>query len=727
MITAWLRRLALLLPVLAGCSQDYWPSEAPVTCYQFDTRAKMDSAVPLDLLVVLDNSPQMADKQQFVRQGVADFVHRLISPPCLRADGTTDSIPADPFTACPEGTWRENAHFFDLHVGVVTSSLADPFGGCPAVASREDGRLVAPNRAATYGGIGFLSWDLFQEQSPPGERDVAKLEAALTEILDFAARPGCQFPAPLEAAYRFLVDPEPYVSLTVDSAGQARPVGVDQMLLFERAQFLRPDSHVLVAIFSESNDCSVALGERVLARDAGGSPYHPPRGTSACLTKPDDACCFACGGAPPTGCLPSDLDPECQKGPLTDAEDLYALRCFHQKERFGRDSLYPVKRYVDGFSGAKVPDRDGQLVANPLFADLSGTGHFARDPYVVTVLGVVGVPWQYVAKDSTNIALGFQQHLFVFDEARVTGDPLMIESIEPRTGNGIAPPNSAPSANPINGHEHLDMADLQYACAFWLPAGVACDAGAACPCADSASTMNPICQGLDGQYGDVQLRGEARPGVRHVEMLLGLEDQGSIASICPAKLTGATTAPDYGYRPALSADVMDTFYAKYRYPYCLPRKLPVETCTDAADPRNGQVSCTLIEAVRRPGKGCDCDSPGRRVPDPSVVREEMRGGWDDMCLCEITQLSGSDGQVCRNDTSDIIAPAGWCYVEPARGLGNPNLVRMCGDTEKQVMRIVGGPRPTAPASTVWIHCGYCVDRDAPPDAAADGCQLRTAY
>jgi hypothetical protein len=236
--------------------------------------------------------------------------------------------------------------------------------------------------------------------------------------------------------------------------------------------------------------------------------------------------------------------------------------------------------------------------------------------------------------------------------------------------------------------------------------------------------MNPICQDpATGQYGDSQLRGEARPGVRQIETLLGLGEQGQITSICPGNLAGSTTATDYGYRPALSADtVFPRFYAKMRA-RCVPRKLPVQTCADTTDPRDGQVSCTVIEGrAIDPGRTCNCDLPGRRDPDPADIQEQMRtGNW---CLCGITQLSGADAEACRNDTSDIIAPAGWCYVDPDQGLGSPNFVAACDATEKQRLRFVGGPQPVAPVSTVWVRCAYCADRDAPADSGTGACQQR---
>ena len=65
---------------------------------------------------------------------------------------------------------------------------------------------------------------------------------------------GCGYEMPLEAMNRFLVDPVPYQSLLQTNDGQM-PVGIDQVVLDQRAAFLRPDSIVGVVLLSDENDC----------------------------------------------------------------------------------------------------------------------------------------------------------------------------------------------------------------------------------------------------------------------------------------------------------------------------------------------------------------------------------------------------------------------------------------------------------------------------------------
>src|SRR5690606_3015578 len=96
-------------------------------------------------------------------------------------------------------------------------------------------------------------------------------------------------------------------------------------------------------------------------------------------------------------------------------------------------------------------------------------------------------------------------------------DPLMRESVEPRsgtnpaTGEALAPPDSGFRANSINGHEWniADKSDLQYACIFPLIEEKECisqelyrelsDNGEAvpnCDCTDFGGDefRNPLCQ-----------------------------------------------------------------------------------------------------------------------------------------------------------------------------------------------------------------------------------------
>ena len=164
----------------------------------------------------------------------------------------------------------------------------------------------------------------------------------------------------------------------------------------------------------------------------------------------------------------TDNDPECQKGMFDQDEDALNLRCFHQKQRFGIDFLYPTQRYADALSKATL--EDGHV--NPLFcatpsADGKSCTGTQRNATQILIAGIVGVPWQLLANDPKDLKKGYKVASALPWDA-IAGDvdnyvdptdPFMVPSIDPRTGtSSIAgeatkPSSSAANASPVNGHE----------------------------------------------------------------------------------------------------------------------------------------------------------------------------------------------------------------------------------------------------------------------------------
>jgi hypothetical protein len=492
----------------------------------------------------------------------------------------------------------------DLHVGVLTSSLGGH--GNPNFCEGEEqtndrAHLVPTERTLTLPdeGYGFVSWGEATGAGPTPLADVGALNDAVTTMITAAGENGCGYEAPLEAFYRFLVDPEPPAEVVRDGEITV-PQGVDTVLLDQRAAFLRPDSALVIVLLSDENDCSV--------RDSGYGwivgENQISRGTSACATDPNDPCCTYCGfAAAPEGCPPIAEDPACAE-PKDSAMN---VRCWDQKRRFGIDFLYPIGRYVaglrdgvvcpdstygDGDCGCRAAARNGlacdpgEPVPNPIYQDLSGEGSPVRDRSLVFLLSVVGVPWQDLATDATRddpARLEYQPgpsvdwDLVLGD--RSTGTPpedvLMVESPEPRTGavhplTGVAPqpPDAGYMANPINGHEWLpqNQEDLQYACIFPLPEVLDtprdCNAIAqqTCDCYDPTDDLagvnlrqKPSCQNEQGEYTSIQTHAKAYPGLRELEVVRAVEEAGFVASICPKILDA--TSPYFGYGPALTTMV----------------------------------------------------------------------------------------------------------------------------------------------------------------------------
>jgi hypothetical protein len=256
--------------------------------------------------------------------------------------------------------------------------------------------------------------------------------------------------------------------------------------------------------------------------------------------------------------------------------DSLNLRCFDQKRRFGFDLLNPLWRYSVGLTNPTIYNQAGKLVPNPFLAQRSAS--------LVSVSLLVGAPWQDLATDdslssdaltflsATELEAEQRWPMLVGDPANnlAPSDPLMIESIDPRTGTSpvtgaaLVPADSTdPLANPSNGHEQNvpDRDDLQYACIFALPAPRDCANGdRTCECTPpmdggvSAITASnsPLCQPpTGGPASTTQYYGQANPSTRELLFAHTLGARAAPASICPKQTSG--TGPNYGYVPALDA------------------------------------------------------------------------------------------------------------------------------------------------------------------------------
>ena len=529
----------------------------------------------VDLLFVVDNSRNVEVAQDLFAETLPYLFERLVRPACVNGLGNVVAETDSPDDPCPVGQ-REFAPIEDVHIGVLSTSLGGHGADIcspksPSFTEIQDdkGRLLSRSPLGapvdTYDGKGFLAWDPGQALSPPGETDEGALLSRLDQMVRGVGAGGCGFESQLESVYRFLVDPEPYAEIPVID-GLAAPQGIDDVLLQQRADFVRPDSAVVVILVTDENDCSVREGGQYYFVTQGssstGGPFHLPRARSECEKNPADPCCASCGQETPNGCSPTSSDPNCQLGPHDDGSDPINLRCFDQKRRFGFDFLYPIDRYVRGFSEAEVPRRDGEIVPNPLFSA-------GRGDDLVLFTAIVGVPWQDIANDPKDISKGYRPSykidwpLLLGDPATLTppGDPLMIESIAPRqgvnpvTGAELAPPDAPPLANPINGHERTipSADDLQYACIFERPTFKACNSSTPdCECKMSDLQTNPLCQAPDGSYTNIQRWSKGLPGTRELTLVRDLGAQGIAASVC-ASVVKEPQKVTFGYKPAMDA------------------------------------------------------------------------------------------------------------------------------------------------------------------------------
>lgn len=530
----------------------------------------------LDLVLVVDNSRNLDAAQDLLADSVAYLLKRLANPACVNGLGNVvDETPGstDP---CPIGE-REFAPLRDVHIAVISTSLGGHGGDIcsPANAAftprqNDAAHLLSYSSAGgnvpTYADKGFLAWDPAQAKNPPGDSDILALSSKLADIIRGTGTTGCGFESQLESIYRFLIDPNPYESIVLENS-TAVPTGTDQVLLTQRGDFLRPDSTVGVLILSDENDCSIRDGGQYYYAaqgvDALGQIFRLPKARSECALNPNDPCCASCAQTAPAGCPPTESDLNCQGPAPTELDDPINLRCFDQKRRFGFDFLYPIERYIRGLNEPLVPDREGNIKTNPLF---SGN----RSANMIVVAGIVGVPWQDIVVDAKTPSLGFlpahqiDWGLILGDPANgfPPFDPLMTESIAPRTGTHpitgapLAPPDS-PSAleNPINGHERIISAgdDLQYACIFPRKAPKDCSSGEpSCECPPMNFQGNPLCQDANGNYSTLQRYAKALPAGRLLSFFAQMQSRASVSSIC-AFNTNDIVLPSFGYKPAADA------------------------------------------------------------------------------------------------------------------------------------------------------------------------------
>ena len=562
----------------------------------------------IDLLLGIDNSRSMADKQEILSLALADLVNSLTNPPCYDpVNPASTAQPASPNDACPTGMRRQFLPINDIHIGIVSTSIgghgsdscpntetASCSGGAENTSNNDRGRLItrtdtcSGGTVPTYQNKGFLAWDPTQKLQPPGESSTAALTNGIKDLVIGAGQIGCGYEAPLESWYRFLVDPEPYSSIVAEN-GKAAPQGIDNVLLEQRAAFLRPDSLLAILMLSDENDCSTKEYGQFFFANQLRDPTNPsknlhlPKARSECATNPNDPCCLSCGQDQGT-CPP---DPGC--GTLDGKTDDVNLRCWDQKRRFGIDFNYPVDRYVNALTSALVPNRVGEMVPNPLFSNLdveAYAGAAIRDPGLVVLGGIVGVPWQDLARDPTDLQKGYKSAAeLAYNSGSYTTwdvilgdpesyvpplDPHMIESTSPRqgtnpiTGDAIAPTSAPAGTNPINGHEYTSNTkngvqitpnDLQYACIFPLaqPRDCSDPTLVACDCGDPEND-NPLCEPDPSKGGDrtLQVRAKAYPGARQLQVLRDLGPNGVASSICPAQANDPTRV-DYAYRPAIQA------------------------------------------------------------------------------------------------------------------------------------------------------------------------------
>ena len=747
----------------SGCLNRPIDRLEPRTTSTVVERLTQSAVDKIDLVLAIDNSISMADKQAILADAVPDLVDRLVQPICVdkdRGEAARNTLRVDADGNCSASYKPEFPPIKDINIGIISSSLgaltANQCDGASGSDPTDNDKAHLLSRttggtAPTYQDKGFLAWD------PGGQRggttDAATLASTFTDMVIGVGQVGCGYEMQLESVYRFLADPDPYDSLSQTGDGRLQENGTDQIVLQQRKDFLRANSLLAILILSDENDCSVDVGgQGYLALGSGG--FY--KATDECANDPNDKCCTSCALGNPDGCASDEATCGAQgtaganRYNTQASEDHPNLRCYEQKRRYGVDFLYPVKRYVNAFQQAKIDTTQRDLsvsdpnkaVRNPIFDDLSGAGVAVRDPGLVFVAGIVGVPWQYLARGCKagevcdgappDLAFGFKSFNELAQSTALDGstplldalvgdpdghippaDPFMKESIAKRSGASVILSGlSLPGDNSLNGRDrNIDSIandDLQYACVFDLPTAQPNGSDCGSECANNAMCDDPLCNPADKSE---QIKAKAYPGLRELALLRGMQNQGIFASICPQQLTDDLAA-NYGYRPAVGA-IIDRLKQELGG-QCLPRKLPVV---------KGQVPCLVLEATVTDSPGCD-ESIGRRAVSAenqkaveAAEADEFNPGWNN--FCEIVQFEcplDGDGNCVADDTSSELYQCqnnetvandinGWCYIDatPPNPVGNAELVADCPADERRLVRFVNKGQPQAGA-TVFVTC-----------------------
>jgi len=512
----------------------------------------------VDLLLAVDNSASMSDKSKMLATSIETLI-------------------------------RQVARTGDVHVGVISSSLGN-FGGdvCDPANARTNDRghlrnvdetnAVVPEAAAT----GFLSYKT-------GD-DVGVLAANTAKIVRGVGETGCGLEAQLESVYRFLIQPDPWDAIRLNGMNQAELGStVDIEVLQQRADFLRPDSAVVVVMITDEDDSSVdpeairGQGWAFMAKSFPGSKVFrgssnqgttAPRGTSACDTNPGSLDCTSCGfqalcNPTDAACVKIRQDPNCTasgyqgqqgegyNGYYSALDDSLNVRFHRMKERFGIDPQFPISRYVDGLTRFSVADRDHERKRMPLSESSSlPVQQYGQSDYKPTFnctnpLFAERLP-RAPGDELCNLKRGTRsRELVVFSV--LGGVPENLANVEtpnwtailgasPETFNfeGIDPhmiQSVAPRAGLTAGEWNTDKSDLQYACTFPLATPRTCQPNdASCDCSpERGPNLPPLCEN-----GTTQTRGKAYPTPRILRVARDLGTRGVIGSICAGSGYDAT-------------------------------------------------------------------------------------------------------------------------------------------------------------------------------------------
>jgi hypothetical protein len=402
--------VCVALGLAGGCIDRPAVATKPKTVTNFLDSISEGTIDKVDLLFDIDNSASMGDKQAYLATAIPDLIKRLIAPNCVDDSGNATGAQTAMDGTCPAMSSPEFPPVRDMHVGIVSSSLGGRLGDQCQTTGPQSLQTLASNMTVprhnddqghlldrsgnpgdltdyTEGTVSdadpghFLDWAPSGgagslDAGPPAAvaiTDSTKLNTDFEQLVVGVHQFGCGIESQMESWYRFLVQPDPYGSLGLDSSGKfAEWQGVDKTLLAQRAQFLRPDSLVAVLVLTDENDSEVDV------RANGGTAWNfmvrgftPPKATSTCASSLTEPACTSCGFPGHESDPACAAAPDCAgapKGAYCKANDWgydLNLRHVHEQQKYGVSVQFPVERYVTGLTSQKVPNRNGEYpIAN---------------------------------------------------------------------------------------------------------------------------------------------------------------------------------------------------------------------------------------------------------------------------------------------------------------------------------------------------------------------------
>jgi len=632
----WVPILVVAMLALA-CSSSPVVTGSPWTIVS----SKPAPAKKIDLLLAIDDSPGMADKQKILANALPSLLQRFAG--------------------------------MDLHMAIITSSLGG--GGSPDVCAQQDGRA--------HGVVGDVSG--------VGESGCG-LEAQLESWYRFLIQPDPYDHIALSS------NSTPSASLQgVDSTllqmrkDFLRPDSIVIVLQLTDEEDSWSDPLWFGGYGWTSRAANFPGGP------GGGAG---PRGTTECdapedinnpttwgPNNPDCTSCAFPGLNKPVSGTPIAQDPNClQKGwfdPPTSSSPVEAIDGLnvrygsqYMRRRYGFDNQHDVQRYIDGLSSSIVPDRDNEAHApnaysttkrnctNPLFAqdlpDGNDTSPAAlcqlksgpRTPDMVFYALVGGVSRSLVkptlSPDDWTKIVGKDPAHYIFDGI----DVHMIESIAPRAGLETAGTSYSLGTDAENGRDWNTQTsqagiDLEYACTFDLPQPKDCTANAnaaGCDCFDTTSSDSaPLC---DPQSRTTQVRGKAYPSIRELRVAKGLGKQATVASICTTDDVPAMNALADAVGPLTKAQ-----------------------CFPSIDP----AACVMLVVFPGGDQASACNGPGLSQPTSSMLATLAKSGDAACVLAKDCNATTPSWCVTPNPTCSPMN----VIAQPA----NTQLVLMCTATK----------------------------------------------